>query len=102
MVFFKCVSIILVKVGIARTILEKNHCWCEHMVNDLFVLQPHLILQPNLHCVEVDPLKVDHVDILKQEYIYFSTVGSIKFHFHTILKPTKNSLKMMSFVTTTI
>ncbi len=106
MVFFKCVLIILVKVGIAGTILEKNHYWCEHMVNDLFVLvphlaiQPYLVLQPNFHCVEGDPLKVDPLDILKQDF-FFPTVGSIKLYFHIILKPTKDSLKMTSFVTTT-
>jgi len=107
MVFFKCALIVLVKVGIVGTILEKNHCWCEHMVNDLFVLvphlalQPYLVLQPNFHCVEVDPLKANPLDILKQEYNFFSIVGSINFYFHTILKPTKDSLKMTSFVTTT-
>ncbi len=78
MVFFKYALIVLVKVGITGTILEKNHCWCEHMVNDLFVLVPHLalqlylVLQPNLHCVKVDPLKVDPLDILKQEYLFIS------------------------------
>jgi hypothetical protein len=57
--------------------------------------------KPNLHCVEVDPLKVDPLDILKQEYLFIFTIGSIKFYFHTIPKPTKDSLKMTSFVTTT-
>jgi hypothetical protein len=77
MVFLEYVLIVLVKVGVARTILEKNHCWCEHMVNDLsvlvlhLVLQPDPVLQPNHHCVEVDPLKVDPLDILKQEELFY-------------------------------
>jgi hypothetical protein len=41
------------------------------MVYDLFVLVPHLVLQPNHHCVEVDPLKVDPLDILKQEELFY-------------------------------
>jgi hypothetical protein len=60
------------KVGVARIILEKNHCSCEQMVNNLFMLVPHLalqhdpVLQLNHHCVGVDPL-----DILKQEELFF-------------------------------
>jgi hypothetical protein len=77
MVFLECVLIVLVKVGVVGTILEKNHCWCEQTVNDLSLLVPHLVLEPNPvmqpshHCVEVDPLKVDPLDILKQEELFY-------------------------------
>jgi hypothetical protein len=76
MVFFESVLIVLLKVGVIGTVLEKNYCWCEQMVNDLFVLVPHLalqlnpILQPNHRCVEVDPLKVDRLENLKQEELF--------------------------------
>jgi hypothetical protein len=79
-----------VKVGVAGTVLEKNYCWCEHMVNYLSMLIPHLALQLNHHCVEFDPLKVDPLDILKQKELFSLQVVPLS----SILATFKNPLKI--------